>query len=71
MFSSANARLQDVAGTFCEAIVQGESPLLGHTATRVVLLVGEIFLSRLAVCMLDEAVSLFFSLLGSSADWVI
>jgi hypothetical protein len=60
MFSSANARLQDVARTFWEGIAQGEPPRLGHTATRVVLLVGEIFLSRLAVCVIDGAVSLFF-----------
>jgi hypothetical protein len=45
---------------FCEAIVQADSPRLGYTATRIVLLVGEIILARLAVCMLEGAVNFFF-----------
>jgi hypothetical protein len=60
IFSSTNTRLLDFIGKFCEAIVQADSPRLGYTATRIVLLVGEIILARLAVCMLEGAVSFFF-----------
>ena len=62
MFSSANARLLNFVEEFFEALNHDDIPHLGYTMACIVLLVGEVVLLRLAVRLLDQAVSFFFCL---------
>jgi hypothetical protein len=65
MFSSAHGQFVYFTGAFCDALRRADFPQLKYTMAQVALLAGEVFLLRIAIGLLEKAVSIPFWGLGA------